>query len=439
MEIIQVIGIFLAIAVIIIAAMKGFNILIVAPIASIIVIVTNQMDFFSFIIGNKHSYMTGLAGFIIKFFAVFILGAILAKYVDVSGAAQSIAEKILEKTGKDKPFPILVALFVITAILTYGGLSLFVVVFVLVPLAKPLFKQLNIAWNLIAIPFMLGLGTFTMTMLPATPSIQNVVPTAYLGTTLTAAPLLGIIGTVVAIAFGLWYMKSMLNKSIASGETFADFEVSDTTNELKKDVPSFFMSILPIVLLIVIIIVGSILKIPNIILIALTVSIIVSAFFFNKYIPSQKRVINEGASSSIMPVFLTSSTVAFGVVITLAPGFKYISEIILGIPGNPLISLSIASAAFGAITGSASGSLGIVLEAFAKNYLAMGINPEVIHRVAAIASSAFTVMPHSGVVLTFFALTGLNHKNGFKYQFISMTGANFFALIAVLIAAILIY
>jgi H+/gluconate symporter-like permease len=439
MEIIEIAGILLAIVVIIYGAMKGFNILMLAPIASIIVILTNHMDFFPYIIGEQHSYITGLAGFIIKFFAVFMLGAILAKYIDVSGAAQSIAQKILSKTGTDKPFSILVALFIITAVLTYGGLSLFVVVFVLVPLAKPLFKQLNIAWNLIAIPIMLGLGTFTMTMLPGTPSIQNVIPTAYLGTTLTAAPLLGIIGTVVAIAFGLWYMKSMLNQSIARGETFADFEVGGTNDVLKKEIPSFFLSILPIVLLIVIIIVGSALKVPNIILIALAVSIIVSAILFHKYIPSQKAVINEGASSSIMPVFLTSSTVAFGVIITLAPGFKYISDIILGIPGNPLISLSIASAAFGAITGSASGALGIVLGAFAKNYLAMGIDPAVIHRVAAVASSVFTVMPHSGVVLTFFALTGLNHKNGFKYQFVSMTGANFFALIAVLIAAIFIH
>ncbi|WP_428910962.1 GntP family permease [Niallia sp. Krafla_26] len=439
MEIIQVIGILLAIAVIIFTAMKGFNILIVAPIASIIVILTNQMDFFSSLIGTENSYMTGLAGFIINFFAVFMLGAILAKYIDVSGAAQSIAQKILEKTGTNKPFPVLLALFIITAVLTYGGLSLFVVVFVLVPLAKPLFKQLNIAWNLIAIPIMLGLGTFTMTMLPAAPSIQNVVPTAYLGTTLTAAPLLGIIGTAVSIAFGLWYMKLMLNKSIANGETFADYDISDTSAEVKKEIPSFFISILPIVLLIIIILIGSSLEIPNIILIALTVSVIVSAIFFNKYIPSQKKVINEGASSSIMPVFLTSSTVAFGVVITLAPGFKYISDFILGIPGDPLISLSIASAAFGAITGSASGSLGIVMEAFAENYLAMGINPEVIHRVATVSSAVFTVMPHTGVVLTFFALTGLNHKNGFKYQFIAMTGANLLALIAVLIAAIILY
>ncbi|WP_285766684.1 GntP family permease [Peribacillus sp. SI8-4] len=439
MEIIQVVGIVLAIAFIIYAAMKGFSILIVAPVASVIVILTNQMDLFPALIGKENSYMTGLTSFVINFFAIFILGSILAKYIDVSGAAQSIAEKVLEKTGTEKPFPVLVAIFFISALLTYGGISLFVVIFVLIPLAKPLFKQLNIAWNLVLIPVTLGFGSFTMTMLPGTPSIQNVVPTAYLGTSLTAAPLLGIIGTVVAIAFTLWYMNSMLKKSMAKGETFADFDVSGSEEDVKKELPSVFISILPILLLIAIILVGSTLKVGNILIIGLVVAIIVSAFVFNKFIPSQKALINEGASGSIMPVFLTSSAVAFGVIITLAPGFKYISDTILGIPGNPLISLSVASAVFGAITGSSSGALGIVMQAFGQSYLDMGINADVIHRVSAIASSVLTIMPHTGVVLTLFALTGLNHKNGFTYQFIGMTCANLLALVAVILAAIIIY
>jgi H+/gluconate symporter-like permease len=439
MEIIQIIGILLAIGLVIYGSVKGFSILVVSPLAAIVVIVTNQIDFFGTLIGRENSYMTGLTGFVINFFAVFLLGSILAQYIDKSGAAQSIAKKILQITGTEKPYPVLVALLVITAILTYGGVSLFVVVFVLIPLAKPLFKQLNISWNLVPIPIQLGLGTFTMTMLPATPSIQNVVPTAYLGTTLTAAPLLGIVGAVVALAFGLWYMKFTLNKSLVKGETFATFNVSDKNEDVKKDLPSFFISILPIFLLIVTILVGSALKVPNIIIIGLAVSVIVSAVLFNKYIPSQKAVINEGASGSIMPVFLTSSAVAFGVVITLAPGFTYISDLILNIPGDPLISLSVASAAFGAITGSSSGALGIVLGAFGQNYLDMGLNPDVIHRVSAIASSILTIMPHNGAVLTFFALSGLTHKNGFKYQFVAVTGANVLALIAVIIAAIIFY
>ncbi|WP_075619113.1 GntP family permease [Paenisporosarcina indica] len=439
MEIIQPLGILLAIIVIIALAMKGYSILVVAPLAAIIVIVTNQMNFFSSLIGQENSYMTGLTGFVVNFFAVFLLGSVLAKYMETSGAAQSIAKKILEKTGTDKPFPVLVALFVITSILTYGGISLFVVIFVLVPLAKPLFKELNIAWNLISIPIMLGLGTFTMTMLPGAPSIQNVIPTTYLGTTLTAAPLLGIIGSVVSIAFGLWYMCTTLKKSIARGETFADFNVSNTNQEVKTNIPSFFISILPILVLILIIFVGSMMEVPNIILIGLGIAIAISAVVFRNYIPSQKSVINEGAVGSIMPVFLTSSAVAFGIIVMLAPGFTYVSELILGMPGNPLISLSIASGAFGAITGSSSGAIGIVMEAFSQNYLDMGVSPEIIHKVSSIASSVFTIMPHTGVVLTFFALTGLTHKNGFKYTFIAMTVANLLALIAVVIAAILLY
>lgn len=436
MEIIGTIGIIIGILFIIYFSMNGYSILIVGPIASIIVILTNGLPFFNSLIGTKESYITGLAQFIISFFGVFLLGSLLAKYMDQSGAAHSIASKIISKIGTSNPYSILVSIFLITAILTYGGISLFVVVFVIVPLAKPLFKQLNIAWNLICIPIMLGLGTFTMTMLPGTPSVQNVVPTKYLGTTLTAAPLLGIIGTIVAIVFGLWYMKHALNKSLAKGETFDDFNTSnlDLENE-EKSTPNFYLSILPIVVLIIINIIGSILKIDNVILISLAISIILSAILFHKHINIHREVINEGAGSSVTPMFLTASAIAFGTVVTLAPGFSSIKSLILNIPGNPLISLSVASALFGIITGSASGSLGIVMQAFGKQYVDMGIDPDTIHRVAVISSSVFTVMPHTGVVLTLFALTGLNHKNGFKYLFITNTGANLLALIVVIIAS----
>lgn len=439
MEVLEIVGIIAAIVCIIYGAVKGINILVLALVASIVVIVTNRMPFFASLIGTENSYMTGLAGFVINFFAVFLLGSILAKYIDVSGAAQSIANKVLKATGSKRKFPVLLGLYLITALLTYGGISLFVAMFVLVPLAKPLFKQLDLAWNLVGLPIMLGFGTFTMTMLPGTPSIQNVVPTAYLNTTLTAAPVLGLIASLVAILFSLWFMNYTLNKSVAKGTTFKDFEIPDTKAKVDRTIPPFGLSLLPIVALVVIILVGSIMNVNQIILIGLTAAILISAIVFAKYIPAQKPVLNDGANGSVMPILFTASSVAFGIVITLAPGFTYISNFILGIPGNPLISLSIASASFGAITGSSSGALGIVLQAFGENYLAMGINAEVIHRVSAIASSVLTVMPHSGVLLTLFALTGLNHKNSFMILFIGMTVANLLALVAAIVAAQLLY
>ncbi|MGN7477324.1 GntP family permease [Solibacillus silvestris] len=411
----------------------------IAPVASIIVIITNGMDFFPSLIGTEASFMTGLTGFVINFFAVFLLGAILAQYIEKSGAAQTIAQKVLSITGTEKPFSVLVAIFLISAILTYGGISLFVVLFVVIPLAKPLFQQLNIAWNLIVLPVFLGIGTFTMTMLPGTPSIQNVVPTKYLGTQLTAAPLIGVIASIVAVGSGLWYMRSALNKSLKNKEAFKVEDENDKQIELKEETPSFFLSILPILVLIVIIFTGSAMKIDNIVLIGLAAAVVISAIVFHKYIASHKKALSLGANGSIQPIFFTAASVGFGVVITLAPGFKAISDFILGIPGNPLISLTIASLALGAITGSASGGLGIAMEAFAESYLAMGVNPDAMHRISAIASAVLTGLPHAGAILTLFSLTGLTHKNGFKYAFIIMTIPNLLALIAALIVGISLY
>lgn len=435
MDILQIIGIIIAIVFIIYASTRNLSILVVAPLASLIVILTNQMNLTSTLLGTEASYLTGLTDFVMNFFPVFILGSILAKYMDTSGAAEAIANQILKFTGTDRPYPVLVALLAITALLTYGGVSLFVVIFVLIPLAKPLFKQLNIAWNIVGIPIQLGLGTFTMTMLPGAPSIQNVIPTAYLGTTLTAAPLLGIVGTVVALGFGLWYMKFVLNKSLAKNETFDDYYKGIDIESSRTTGPSFVMSITPIVVLILMNIIGSIFQIENIILISLVTAIVLSAILFRKELPSQKQVINEGATSSIMPMLLTASAVAFGIIIVLAPGFSFISDFILNISSNPLISLSFASALFGGITGSASGALGIVMEAFGQSYVNLGLDPQIIHRVSVMASAVFTVMPHSGAVLSFLALTGLNHKNGFKYIFTALAGANLLALVVVVILA----
>ncbi|RHW38359.1 GntP family permease [Lysinibacillus yapensis] len=433
-------GIILAIALIVYMSMKGFSIIFIAPVASIIVIISNGMDFFPSLIGTEASFMTGLTGFIVNFFAIFLLGAILAQYIEKSGAAQAIAQKVLSITGTEKPFSVLVAIFLISAILTYGGISLFVVLFVVIPLAKPLFQQLNIAWNLIVIPVFLGIGTFTMTMMPGTPSIQNVVPTKYLGTQLTAAPLIGIVATIVAVGVGLWYMRSALNKSLKNKEVFKlDEKANEKKIELKEKTPSFFLSILPILVLIVIIFAGSAMKIENIVLIGLGAAVIVSAILFHKYIPSHKEALSLGANGAVMPIFFTSASVAFGVVITLAPGFKVIQDFILSIPGNPLISLSVASMALGGITGSASGALGIAMEAFAQSYLAMGVDPDAMHRISAIASAVWTGLPHSGAILSLFALTGLTHKTGFKYAFIIMTVPNLLALIAALIIGVSFY
>jgi H+/gluconate symporter-like permease len=333
----------------------------------------------------------------------------------------------------------------IAAVLTYGGISLFVVIFAIIPLARPIFKKLDMAWNLISIPVMLGMATFTMTSLPGTPSIQNVIPTTLIGTTLTAAPVLGILATIASLAFGLWYMKYELNKSIKAGENYATFTSAEhhgpaaeaaAGEEVK--LPNIIASVFPLVILIIIILIGSAMKIPNIILVGLIIANVSAAICFITFIKDHKAVINAGSQGSVVPIFLTAAAVGFGTVITAAPTFKVVSAAILKMPGSPLISLSVATMIMSVITGSASGTIAIIISAFGKAYMNMGMSADVIHRVTVIASAALTAMPHSGVCLSFFALTHLNHKNGFKRFFLTITGANCAALVAVLLGNILL-
>ncbi|MGX7091108.1 GntP family permease [Hutsoniella sourekii] len=445
MEILGVLGIFLAIIAIIYLSVKGLNIIIAAPLATLIVILTNQMDIFGSLIGEAPSYMTGLSGFLINNFAIFLLGAVLAQYMEKSNATVSIANWILSKVGLDNPYIVLVAFALIAGILTYGGISLFVVMFALVPLARPIFKKLNVNWALLPIPLFLGMATVTMSMLPGTPSVQNAVPTTYLGTTLTAAPILSLVGIVTVLAYGLIYLKVQLNRSIGKGETFYSYlgegaQVNTDEEEVEPDpssIPSVGVALAPLVILVAVILIFS--KVPNIILIALTIGILLSAVLYRSYLPEQKGLLNAGAAGSVTSAFATSSSVAFGSVLTNAPGFAVVQSAIMSIPGNPLIGLSVATALLGGITGSSSGALGIVMQNFAPTYLEMGIPAELIHRIAVVASAVITVVPHSGVTITFNNLTGLSLKNAFIHQFLIVNGGHLLALIAMLIASTVLY
>ncbi|MFM0899123.1 GntP family permease [Streptococcus suis] len=437
MEILAILGVLLAVVAIIYWTAKNLHVIVAAPLASLIIILTNQMNVLEVMLGQEKSYMTGLAGFLINNFAIFMLGSILARYMEVSGATQTIANSILKLMGKDSPYRGLLAITLIASILTYGGVSIFVVIFTLLPLSRPLFKELNINWALFPIPVFLGAGTYTMTTLPGAPSIQNVIPTKVLGTSLTAAPLISLAASLTLLVFGLLYMAYCLKKSLANGETYSE-EEDEVAVMVADKKPNLFLSVLPLISLI-----GTIFllnKLPNVLAIGLLVSILLSALIFYPYLPNQKEILNTAATTaSIVPAFATSSTVAFGTVLTLSAGFAVIQEWIQQIPGSPLISLSVSTALVSGIIGSSSGAVGIASSNFLPAYLEMGINPELLHRVVVVASAILTVVPQSGVMITFHNLSKLSMKRGLKYSFILVTVGHLLALLVILLLAPLLY
>lgn len=444
MDIFGTIGVFVGIAIIILLSAKGIHITIAAPVATLVILVMNGMDIMQGMLGGEaNNFMGSLGNYVMNYFAIFLLGSILAKLMEKSGATVSIADTILNKIGSENPYLVMVAIFIISVILTYGGISLFVSMFAVIPLARPLFKKLDISWHLIQLPVWLGIATISMTMLPGTPAIQNVIPMQYLGTTLTAAAIPSILASIGAVIFGLTYMKITLNRSIAKGDTYATYITEEPEEIENQKLPAFGASIIPLLVVVFMAISGSIFGNEyiqqNIIYFALLVGIFLSIALFYNFIPEMSKVLSEGGSGAIGPIFATSLAVAFGAVVMGAPGFQAISDAILKMPGGPLISLTVLTALMSGITGSSSGALGIVMPTYAEHYLAAGLAPELIHRVAAIGSNILTVPPHGGAMITFLSIAGLNHKNGFKEGFFIVTGSAIVAQTIMIIVGSIMY
>lgn len=213
-------------------------------------------------------------------------------------------------------------------------------------MAKPIFKQLNISWKLVIIPVFGGTSTFTMTMLPGAPSLHNIVPSTALETTLTAGSLIGIVTSIVAIVFILVFMKISLLRSLRKGETFNAIDKDDVSQvDVDCKLPAFIVSLLPILVFVAIILLFS--SVNNIIIVALIVSIVLSAILFRKQISEQKEVLNQGANESLGSTITTGSTIAFGSMATSVPAFKGVFQLIQSIPGPPVLSLMIGTGLIG--------------------------------------------------------------------------------------------
>ncbi len=161
--------------------------------------------------------MVEVGKYLAKFFPLFMLGAIFGKLMDDSGSARVIARKIATFTG---PHRAILAVILACGVLTYGGVSLFVVAFAVYPIAKSLFREADIPKRLLPGAIACGAFTFTMTALPGTPAIQNAIPTAYFGTTTFAAPGLGIIGGIIMFAGGLTWLHWRAASARAAGEGY---------------------------------------------------------------------------------------------------------------------------------------------------------------------------------------------------------------------------
>lgn len=384
----------------------GWSIIWIAPLIALLVAGLEGLDLLP---AYTEIYMTGFVDFAKKWFPVFLLGAIFGKLMEETGMAQSVAYKITQFIGKKRA---VLGVLVGAAVLTYGGVSLFVVVFAIYPLAIALFREADVSRKLIPATITLGAFTFTMTALPGTPQIQNIIPTEYFQTTPTAGPIMGVVSGLIMAVGGYLYLAWRSKRLQSKGDGYTEPKDGDEVKEIDAStLPNPYLSILP---LLIVVFVLNILKLD--ILPSLLIGIIAIMLLSFKKFKTFIKSINGGAAGSAMAILNTSAAVGFGAVVTAVPSFKQLTELILGIKGNPLISEAVAVQLLASITGSASGGMGIALEALGSKYYELsqtsGISAEAFHRIASVASGA-SILPHNGALLTLLAVTGLKHKDSY--------------------------
>ncbi|TNG92386.1 GntP family permease [Pasteurellaceae bacterium USgator11] len=419
-------GILLGLTIIIVLAFWGWSIIWVAPIAAGVVALFGGLDLLTAYTGD---YMSGFVGFAKTWFPIFMLGAIFGKLMEVTSMANAIAQTISKWLGAKRA---ILAVVVACSILTYGGVSLFVVVFAVYPLGVALFRQANISRQLLPGTIALGAFTYTMTAIPGTPQIQNLIPTHYFHTTPAAAPLMGTVSALIMAVLGYYWLvyreTALRNKGLVfiepeptqtvrtedeeNLEKAASQPAKTTVSPIKESKPNFWFSMLPLVAVVVALNIAK-LSVIIALLIGISLILILSAAQYKSFI----KAINEGANGSVLAIVNTSAAVGFGSVVKAVPGFAALSDFLLNIKGSPLISEAVSVTALAGATGSASGGMGIALESLGQKYyelaMAQGLNIEHFHRVASIASGGLDTLPHNGAVLTLLVITGMSHRQSY--------------------------
>ncbi|MFC0560033.1 GntP family permease [Halalkalibacter alkalisediminis] len=405
------IGIILGLVLLMFLAYRGWSIIWVAPITAGVVALFGGLNLLE---AYTDTYMQGFVNFAKAWFPVFMLGAIFGKLMEDTGAASSVAVTITKVIGKKRA---ILGVIAACAVLTYGGVSLFVVVFAVYPLAIALFREANITRRLLPGTIALGAFTFTMTAVPGTPQIQNLIPTNYYGTTAMAAPFMGIVAALVMGIGGYVYLIWREKKTKEAGEFYTEPNDQNIERVEAEKLPNALLSFLP---LMTVIFTLNILKwdIVVALLAGIILIILLNLGMMKKFIES----VNKGASGSVIAIINTSAAVGFGSVVRAVPGFERLTDFLMGIQGSPLISQAVAINILAGSTGSASGGLGIALEALGDRYMELaaqsGISPEAFHRVASIASGGLDTLPHNGAVLTLLTITAMTHKDSYKDIFV---------------------
>lgn len=419
-------------------AYKGQSVILFSPLVALAAVACTDVHLIAPIFSGV--FMTKMVDFIRLYFPVFLLGALFGKVIELSGFSKSIVSAIIKVIGRDRA---MLAIVLVCAVLTYGGVSLFVVVFAVYPFAAELFRAGDIPKRLMPGTIALGAFSFTMDAFPGTPQIQNIIPTTFFQTNTWSAPILGLVGSGFVLIVGMIYLEYNRKKAKANGEGYGTNLINEPADVPHEQLPNPIIALSPLV----VVGVANFMftrVIPNIygkefsfdiagkavtidvakltavwaVEAALLLGILVVFIFAFK--PLMKHFADgskAAVSGAVMASLNTASQYGFGGVIAALPGFFVVAASLQHIP-NPLLNEAVSVTVLAGITGSASGGMSIALATMSSHFIEvahqMNIPLDVFHRIAAMASGGMDTLPHNGAVITLLGVTGLTHKQSYK-------------------------
>ena len=434
------VGLIVGLALLIILALRGINIVVAVLVSILVIGLSNGMGMAEVFLEYFPFGSSGAFSFAGNFFLLFLCGAIFGRLMAASQAAGSIALAFIDWLGAKRA---LWVAMLVCALLTYGGVVVFVVIFTMYPLGVTLMREANIPRRIYAAAIALGAGTFTMTALPGTPSIHNVIAARALGTDLFAGGWIGIFAALIMAIGGMWYLQRQWRLSLANNEGYQATAQDENMQKLAAQsgaVPPWGRALIPILVVLGIIVTPRLLMLAGmgadtegwlaqLIAFNLAQPVLWASFalitgsiscllLFPGLRSGFNKAVSQGADDAVLPLINTAAVIGFGGVVIQTTGFHQFAEWLLSINMPALLSVFVSANLISGVTASASGGLQIFMSSLAPAYLEAGVSADILHRISNLAAGGLDSLPHSGAVIALLTLMGLTHKEAYKDIFV---------------------
>ena len=431
--IISVIGLLVAAVVFIVVIWKGLDVFTSTILVSFIIILTSWMQWWDALT----AYVDGYIGFIGNNLFVLVIGAVFGELMGSSGCAESIANVITEKLGVKR---VILSITVLSTVFVYVGVSGFVVLFVLAPIATVMMKQAGYPYRMI--PGIIFIGATCSAMIPYAINITNIMPAQYLGTSMGSAPILGWIAFIVSIAVGYFYMVHAAKKAAIKEGTVVDASQPVKIEPSRDDLPPFGIALIPFVLPVALVLLFSNVTDMNtnaVVVLSLFIGSAVIVLLCFKQLKGVTKVIGKGVDNGIGATIMAAAILGFSGVLQSCPGFQGVIDFVLGLKMNPYITEFIGLNVLAGIMGSGTSAIAMFFEHLSGGLIANGADPGALHRLAPACATGMNTLPNAGGMVAQLRWMNLSLAESYWYVFVTSVLAPMIGSAVAVVAAIILY